>query len=313
MSDLITNSRASCYLVCPMKHELAYNQGWRPARESHALHFGTAMHLVLEQLWKGVDLADVQWPEMRSPWDAVKLECLMAGYVRHWKLDRGDEFVVNEVEVQFDCPLLHYETLDEHPTYRMGGKLDVIMQGTSGHVIVDHKSTSDDIGPTSRYWDRLAMSSQMTQYFVGAESLGYHCASFMYDVVKKPTLQPRLATPATSRKYKKDGTLYANQREHDEDVGEYRVRLFEDIKERPDFYFARRVFQRDPHLLRDHLRDLWNIAPALSWPAFRNPDACRRYGDCEYLPICADGVRPEEHPEHYKKVDNVHQELEPVE
>ena len=305
--NVLTNSRASCYLTCPRKHDIAYNRGIRPTTVSHALNFGTLMHKLLESYWKHGETLRVSSDGVH-PLDWAKATALMRGYIERWhRVDEDAKTLA--VELAFECPLLDPETMDRHPIYRMGGKLDLIIERGGTLCIMDHKTTSEDISPASRYWDRVSMSPQMTQYFVGAESLGHHCTEFVFDVIRKPTISLLDATPEESRKYKKDGTLYANQREFSETIEDYSTRLEDDIGSRPEFYFQRRSFRRDDAMVRDHLRDIWNIAPALVWPSFKNPDSCKKFGDCEYLPICADGLDPLEHPELYRVVDNVHEEL----
>ena len=81
----------------------------------------------------------------------------------------------------------------------------------------------------------------------------------LYDVIRKPTIRPYKATPEENRKYKKDGTLYAGQHEHDENPHEWEARLMADISERPDYYFQRVEVVRSESDLSDYLFDMWAV------------------------------------------------------
>ena len=68
-------------------------------------------------------------------------------------------------------------------------------------LVVEHKTTSLEIGPGSPYWRRLLLDSQVSNYLVGAESLGMRADGVLYDVVRKVQLRPQRATPPDERQY----------------------------------------------------------------------------------------------------------------
>ena len=145
----------------------------------------------------------------------------------------------------------------------------------------------------SEYWQRLRLDAQVSDAFAGARSLGYEVAGCYYDVIAKPRLAPLAATPPEKRQYtKKDGRLYAGQRESDETPYEYRTRLDEHIAEKPERYYARAVAPRVEADEIEALLDTWNTARdireadlALRQP--RNPDACKGWGRlCEFFAVC---------------------------
>lgn len=166
-------------------------------------------------------------------------------------------------------------------------------------VIVEHKTSGEDIGLGSTYWRRLTLDSQISNYIIGAQALGYAPRGVLYDVARKPALRPYQATPEESRKYKKDGTLYANQREHDETPEEYYGRVLADIAEKPDVYFQRGTVVRLADEVAAAAEDAWTLAKWIrevqleadgrgeaAWP--RNVDACYTYGRaCDYWDVCS--------------------------
>ncbi len=136
----------------------------------------------------------------------------------------------------------------------------------------------------------------------------------MYDVVRKPALRPLKATPLESRKYTGKGFLYANQRLNDETPEEYRLRLREDINERPDRYFARGEIVRLEADVHEHAYDMWQQARMMKESELagfspRNPDACQQFGGCCFLPVCC-GEASIDDDALYRTATHAHEELE---
>jgi hypothetical protein len=48
----------------------------------------------------------------------------------------------------------------------------------------------------------------------------------------------------------------------------------------------------------------------LAGRAPRNPESCHRFGTCAFWDTCANGLRLEDHPEAFERLDDVHPELE---
>lgn len=166
-------------------------------------------------------------------------------------------------------------------------------------LILEHKSSSEDIGLGSHYWQKLTLDAQISNYLVGARSLGYEPDGVLYDVLRKPTFEPYKATPIADRKYTKptkaDPTsrLYANQHETDETPEAYRDRILESIAENPDRYYQRGVVVRLEEEERDAAFDAWQTAEQIRlsrnagrWP--RNVDSCSQYHRmCDYWAVCS--------------------------
>lgn len=69
--------------------------------------------------------------------------------------------------------------------------------------MIEHKTSTEDIGPGSAYWQRLILDNQISNYNTGLRALGYEPIDILYDVAKRPALRPSLATPEESREYTK--------------------------------------------------------------------------------------------------------------
>ena len=68
--------------------------------------------------------------------------------------------------------------------------------------LITHNTSTEDIAPGATYWTRLRMDGQVSQYTDGARSLGDGDVSgCLYDVARRPTKKPKLATPEEDRKW----------------------------------------------------------------------------------------------------------------
>jgi hypothetical protein len=225
-----------------------------------------------------------------DPFELARAEAMLRGYDARW----GDEqYETLAVEVEFFTSLRNPETGAASRTWRLGGKIDAIVRDESGRVlIVEHKTAAAEIGPGSEYWKRLRLDGQVSIYYEGARSLGFDVEGCLYDVLAKPALRPYKATPPESRKYTKDGRLYATQRDRDETPEEYRARLIDAIAEDPTGYYQRGEVVRLESEMADALHDVWQLAKqireselAKRYP--RNPDSCASYGrTCPYFAAC---------------------------
>lgn len=322
MSNLLTISRLRTWRDCKRKHRLVYLDGWRPRREDESISFGRLVHEGLERWWTApadqrliAALARIRGRAQDLHQEAAVQELLRA-YDRRWALAM-EAYEVLAVEATFTAPLINPETGAASRTFNLAGKVDaVVRERATGRVLlVEHKTTSEAIDdPTATYWRRLAMDGQVSHYFVGAESLGFQVEGCLYDVLLRPRMKPLKATPPESRKFTKDGRLYAAQRETDESPDEYAARLRADMDAAPEKYFQRREVPRTEDDLRDYLFDAWAEARTLreselAGRAPRSPEACFRFGVCPFFEHCANGLRLEDAPDQFEQVGDVHPEL----
>lgn len=326
--QLITTSSSRCFNRCKQEYYYSVERGIQSLGSTKSLTWGSAWHRGMEAIWTpgapwnwtlAVEAAQPLPGEDLNAFDLAKLEVLLTGYVEYWRTD--NERLANlAVEKQFRCPLVNPDTGRKSLTFELSGKLDAVCEDSSGQHIVEHKSTADDISAGAPYWEKLKIDSQCSNYFAGARSLGYYPIDIIYDVVRKPRLEPLEATPIEQRKYTKatktePSRLYAAQREFDETPDEYRKRLADDIAERPEFYFVRGTVVR---LASEELAaagDMWDTAQFIRssqqhnrWP--RNTDACERYHKfCQYWPVCTGSADIEDSTRY--QVTGAHTELKP--
>lgn len=265
----------------------------------------------------------------------VKVEEMLRGYHMAWRYD-AMLYRVLAVELAFVAPLLNPETRGQSRTYDLAGKIDVVVQRRDDETVgnIEHKSTTERIGDGDPYWLKLAMDCQISLYTIGAESHGMQPSWTLYDVLKKPELELLQATPEEKRKFRapkgaEEKTwavddprlLYANLRERDETLEEYRARtrtLLEELDGagRPRF-FQRRVIQRLQGQMQDFLVDTWSTARTiremqLAGRRPRNPNACHRFSVCAFWNHCANGeeLKTLEEGGRFRKLTYLHPELE---
>lgn len=236
-------------------------------------------------------MAEVNLQEVDA-FDRARAEVMLTGYHMRWA---EEALEVLHVEAEYRSPLINPATGAASRTWTLGGKIDVLAQelfGARRKLLIEHKTSSEDVTPGSEYMRRLRMDPQVSQYYDGAAELGVEVEACLYDVLVKPRHRPYQATPEEARKYTQAGKLYANQRERDETAEEFRVRLAGAVAEEPNDYFARAEVVRLNGELDEFRYDTWGTAREIRecelsnrWP--RNPDACSRYGrTCEFFDVC---------------------------
>lgn len=230
---------------------------------------------------------------MEDGYTTNTLLALFEGYQKKWQESDRMTYETIGTEIRFDAPLMNPETGGTSKTFHLSGKIDALAEekATGKVVIVEHKTTSQDIGPGSDYWRKLPIDGQVSGYYCGAEALGHEASTCLYDVIRKPTIKPYKATPEDKRKYNKDGSLSKACREFDETPDEWYERLTADIASRPDYYYARIEISRSDNDLLEYLFDMWAVSREIAdaermnrWS--RNSQACSVYGTCEYFGVC---------------------------
>jgi hypothetical protein len=323
--QLLTSSRCKVARACRRKHLLRYIQGYRSVQDAAALRFGTLMHHGLEAWWLAVmaggpqdgwlTAALVALAGESDPGDLARAQVLMTGYHLRWK---DEPYEVLAVEVTFNAPLVNPVTGKPSRTWRLAGKVDVVVRDlrTGKVLLVEHKTSSEDITSGSSYWKRLRLDGQVSIYFVGARSLGFEIEGCLYDVIGKIQQRPLAATPVEHRKYtQKDNRLYKGQREVDESPEEYLERIGAVVAEAPETFFARGEVVRLDSEITEAMLDVWDLGQQLReeqgaerYP--RNPDSCDLYHrQCEFFGVCT-GEASLDDERLFLKSDVVHPELE---
>lgn len=320
-SELITVSRMRTFNACRRLHLIKYELGYRPTVTSEALSFGTLIHTGLEVWWKTQGcLADAIDAMCLQPGDAdeismAKAVVLLTGYDARWSGELRDMDVLG-VEREFRARI--YNPATGYPCHdlEVAGKLDAIIRRKStGKVwFVEHKTSREDLAAGSEYWQRLRMDPQVSVYHEGMRALGYEPEGCIYDVLAKFADRPKKATPEASRKYTKDGKLYAAQRDKDETVDEFSERISEKMAESPESYFGRAEVVRTEAELEESKKDVHATALMLRDEARlgrapRNPSNCFKYGSaCEMFDVCSWCASLDDETK-FKKLESVHPEL----
>lgn len=290
MTRELTNSMRNKFASCHRAFKFCYEDLKRPIKTSDALNFGTAMHQLLECYWLDVE---AEFQQLDDEYTYMTLKALFNGYIARWRESDRMTYETIGTEMRFDAPLMNPETGGVSKTFHLSGKIDALAKekATGKVVIVEHKTTSQDIGPGSDYWRKLPIDGQVSGYYCGAQALDHEASTCLYDVIRKPTIKPYKATPEEKRKYNKDGSLSKACREFDETPDEWYERLRADIEIRPDYYYARIEISRSENDLLEYLFDMWAVSREIAdaqrmnrWS--RNPQACSVYGTCEYFGVC---------------------------
>lgn len=316
MSQTLTHSRLSCFRSCPRRHWMRFELGLRPDQDSYALRVGSAFHLALDFIEKGIAPGEAIEQVLEDPYDLAMVAAMVHCHQERWA---GQELEAVGSELQFDMPLRNPETSAPTPTWTLAGVIDKVVRLPDGRLaIMEHKTTSLDFSPGADYWVRLHLDMQLSIYVLAAREAGYNVATILYDVTRRPMLRPLKATPEDKRKYKANGVLYANQRDHDETPEAFAARVAEAMTEQPDRYFARIEIARLDDDLQECGAELWQQQKALRaaqrmgrW--YRNPGACFAPYPCSYLSICQNKDLEETTPNGFVRDVQVHPELSQAE
>jgi hypothetical protein len=161
-------------------------------------------------------------------------------------------------------------------------------------LVVEHKTSSEDIGPGSSYWKRLVVDIQIATYLDGAEGLGVPCDGVLYDVLRKPQHKPSVA--------KSEKPEYFSRR------------VFDAICEKPAYYYQRREIVRLEDERKENALDRWQTAASIrdarrSGVFPRNADACVTWNRaCDFLPVCS-GEASADDPLLYRAIEHANEEL----
>jgi hypothetical protein len=314
---LLTASRLRDARACQRLHKHRYFDGYIPLEDVGPLRFGRIFHTALEAWWSSpsydkLNSGLLSIPSEADPFEAAIVRALLVGYHERWHRESLD---VLAVEGEFRVPLINPGSGAPSRTWELGGKWDAIARdGNNRVLLVEHKTTSEDITPGSEYWKRLRLDGQISIYFEGARSSGFDVAACLYDVIRKPGIRPLKATPVESRQFKKDGTLYANQRIDDEAPDDFEARLTAAISEDPNRYYGRGEIVRLESEMDEAMYDVWTLGKQIQESRLagrfpRNPDSCVRWGrTCAYFGVCS-GEASLQDEMLFRRVANVHPEL----
>jgi hypothetical protein len=234
--------------------------------------------------------------------ESAAFECgkafeLVKGWAERYANDGIVEIVAKELE--FDLPIVNQNSGRKSNLYRQRGKIDAIGKLPDGRLcVIERKTVGEALDVDSKYWLKLQLDSQISRYMLAAMEMGYPVETIVYDVVRKPLIR-------------------ITQKEN---LQQYLMRLRADLRERPDFYFARKEvvrldsdlkeFQAEDVLHARMLRDsvLYEREHGQSaWP--RNTGACVMPYPCPYLDSCRVGFDVNALPPNFVKLTDLFPEL----
>lgn len=360
-SHLLTASRMQSFKTCPRLHYYRYELGLRPMDTAKPLRMGAAIHAGIDARARGKSTDAAIWDaivgyekppawvnddERRAAWlvEREVVARLLAGYWWYWERPEVPDAIrvatVIESEGMFKMPIRNPQTGRATPRFLNAGKRDGLVTLGDGRVAVrECKTAGEDIGPDSDYWKRLRIDAQISNYYITAQDQGRPVATVLYDVIRKPTIEPRLIPELDTDGHKivtdvatgervmlpngkprqsgdsSKGWHVLTRRESDAEYGD---RLTADIGARPEWYYQRREVPRLIDDLAEYRDELWQIQATIAdaqrhgrW--FRNSGACR-VGNrtCEYLDPCSRNVGPGVVPDGFQIVTDIHPEIQEV-
>ncbi len=290
----LTTSQVKCFCTCRMRYKLEYVDMLKPVETPKALELGTLYHRGLEILLKtgSVDRAIAEMrKEIRYDVDPVADEftfVTVKQMILAFERSSGwHEWEIISIERPFEVSTGYAK--------RLLGKIDGIARFDGNNFLIEHKTTSQWGTDGSTYLHNLLWDEQSTNYLYAhnrmledGSIIVEAVRGVFYCIVEKPTIRPYKATPFEQRKYKKDGTLYANQHEADETPADFECRLAEWYTAEPRVHTH--LVYRTPEEIAERIHDfnmtLKDIAACERDETFyRNPEACRIL-PCPYRPKC---------------------------
>lgn len=275
-----------------------------------------------------------------------QIEVLLAGHF--WRYENDDfEFVA--VERSFRIPIINPETGRKSELFHFAGKIDAIVRLPDARLaVLEYKTEGGDINPDSEYWRRLRCDAQISGYMLAARAMGFEVSTVVYDVTRKPTINPATLTQEKTKAFIESGEYFGDNFEVATTPGEtdhnnpriviegiaaevdpgkrgfairettdmYAARLLNDMAVRPDFYFARREIPRLESDLSEFQLELWQQAKQLResqknnrW--FRNVSKITCVY-CQFRDICLNSIAvdPSSPPSGFEILDDIHPELQ---
>lgn len=306
MSDVYTQSALRAFQKCPRLYQIRYQQLVRPARDSQPIVFGSRWHEAREVYWnRGAASAVDYIASLEEDEDlVVKLMVMLKGYHERWG-DWLKSVDIIAVEQKFEHRIWADHTFT--------GKIDAIIRENGKLWVVEEKTTAQNVEPGSPFVASLACNMQASAYHAAlSKQFGERVEGTKWMVNVKPKLNRYEATPVESRKYTKEGRLYANQREEDESIEEFAERLSNEVKSKLEHYYRMFEVPRLDHELRESNFDAIATVQAIRNSSFpRNTDACIHAfgGTCEFFEYCMGRASLDDHTL-FRKATSAHEELE---
>ncbi len=289
----ITQSLLQSFMTCQWKSRWSL-EGWSSTKISTPLTYGTIVHGVLERVYDLIRLKKLKSPpdnilikklthqvedlwleenpgagsKAREELDFCLLvaESTLPSYFKYnWKEDFY-KLKWRQLEQQFKIP---YETKDGRKTFIRGKKDGVI--GTDVLKLFETKTKSQI--NTNDLLDTLGFEFQVMTYLWAIKKVYKQTPTGVkYNLIRRTSLQQKV----------------------NESKKNYALRIIEDIKKRPSFYFMRLDIKITKQEMLQFEEELERIVVAfLDWvdnkmESYHNTSACiGKHGRCQWLPLCS--------------------------
>jgi hypothetical protein len=226
-------------------------------------------------------------------WDLerwILLTCFQA-YLWYYQEDTI-EYLHNEIAFKLPIPGIPVEDA------KRVGKIDHLIRWNNMIGVLERKSTTRDIDPSSQYWEKSQKDTQVSMYalavrdliqqdeigLVGAredESIG----NTLYDVWRRPAIKPKKLTQRDTREFKENGKYFdqsfdiegtdgiistVDGQEAEIEMGKagytiretnrmFAARLLDNLTDDPERYFQRKEIARTDSEIAAFRRELTNI------------------------------------------------------
>jgi hypothetical protein len=292
-----TTSMVKCFKQCRKKYQFEYIEQIKPIQTPAALKRGTLYHLGLEMLLAGAKLEDIkaaliQREMANSEEYGLEFDPIPAGLaylmVEAFYRESGyTSWKIHAIEKKFEVSTGYAK--------RLVGKIDALVEKDGNYFLIEHKSTTRWDGDGAEYLHNLLWDEQPTNYLYAIRRMQedgtISCPEIkgvFYVITEVPRIKKYEATPMEKRRYKRDGSLYANQHEFDETPEEYLERCAAWYADAPRVHthFEYRTAKEIEEQIADLNLTFCDIVEAEKNGTFyRNPANCSII-ECPYRPKC---------------------------
>lgn len=306
----LTTEGLTAFRRCPRKFHIEARLGYRPRSVGND-SVDSVVRRFARDVWGGrdPDAGEMGTGDPYGDASALAISCAFKSHFDAFPL------AVRSIDVPYESTIVNPRTGAPTQTFVLAGVAPALVEHDGGIWALDVRVTGSDLSPGGTLWQRLRLGTSTMAMVLGLRGSGCNVRGVILDLVRRPGLRPKMATPEHERKYVVDRKtkaerLDARQRDRDETPAEFGRRIFDDISERPDFYVTRASFEWLAKEVEEAAYDLWASARGIRenelsdrWP--RNPEACEQRGRlCPYFDVCrgVDGLgntlRYERNPEH---------------
>jgi len=246
--------------------------------------------------------------------EVEKIMAMAAGYIEHYD-EWLSEIQLEAVEKHVETKLVNLDTGGTLKKFRLHGYIDKFVTHNGKRLIVDHKTTGEDISdPGGRYWKRLECDPQSTTYLLLCLSEGYDVGGIVWDVVQKPRIKPTTLNRAQVLELEVERTYcdsffggtdlfldelappcgtYANgEPKREESPLLYGARVRKYVREHAKEMFQIRKINRTDEDVYDLNQSVRSVSRMIRWCELngewaQNLRSCFAYNHpCEYFDVC---------------------------